>query len=156
MIKLVKFNKLKEKDLDKIIDKHYSHWKQFNDKLDLTEIVNNFKNIYTNEEILPIGYACFDDDKLVGFCTLRKDNLKKHTDIFPWICSVMIFDEERHKGYGTKMIGLVSEEAKKLGYDKVYLWTDKAPDFYKKIGFTYVMQVEKNEGGFGELYYKEI
>ena len=78
MIRLVKFNKLKDKDLDKIIDKHYTHWKQYNNKLDLNEIVNSFKNIYNNESILPIGYACFDDDKLVGFCTLRKDNLKKY------------------------------------------------------------------------------
>ena len=39
MIRLVKFNKLKDKDLDKIIDKHYTHWKQYNNKLDLNELL---------------------------------------------------------------------------------------------------------------------
>ncbi len=49
MIRLVKFNKLEEKDLDKIIYKHYIHWKQYN-------------------------------DKLVGFCTLREDNLRERLE----------------------------------------------------------------------------
>ena len=44
------------------------------------------------------------------------------------------------------------ETLKKLGYKKVYLWTDQAPLFYQKIGFQFVQIVEKNEGGYGELY----
>ena len=34
--------------------------------------------------------------------------------------------------------------------------TDQTPEFYKKIGYTYLQQVEKNEGGYGELFYKEV
>jgi N-acetylglutamate synthase-like GNAT family acetyltransferase len=51
----------------------------------------------------------------------------------------------------------VYEEAKKLGYDKAYLWTDKAPKFYEKIGFTYVKDVLKNDKtGYGRLYSIDI
>lgn len=34
-----------------------------------------FKDI-TNEEGLPIGYACYNNNTLVGFCTLQK-NIQK-------------------------------------------------------------------------------
>lgn len=68
----------------------------------------------------------------------------------------MIFDEYRHQGYGTRMLEEVAKKAKELGYDKIYLWTDQASDFYKKIGYSYLQKVEKNEGGYGELFYKEV
>lgn len=156
MIKLIKFKNINEKDLDKIINKHYTHWKQFNPVLDLEDTIYKFKKLYTNEKELPIGYACYDEDDLVGFCTLRKENLKKYPEFYPWISSVMIFDEYRGQGYGTIMLQEITKKAKELGYNKVYLWTDQAPEFYKKIGYTYLQQVEKNEGGYGELFYKEV
>lgn len=156
MVRLIKFKNINKEELDKIINKHYTHWKQFNKALDFEEIADNFKNQLTKTEGLPMGYACYNDDILVGFCTLKKENLKKYPEIYPWISSVMIFDEYRHQGYGTKMLEEVANKAKELGYDKVYLWTDQASDFYKKIGYSYLQKVEKNEGGYGELFYKEV
>lgn len=156
MITLIKFKDISKQDLNKIIEKHYTHWHQFNPAMDKEETIDKFKNSFTKEEGLPIGYACYNDDILVGFCTLRKENLKKYPEIYPWISSVMIFDEYRHQGYGTEMLQEIANRAKELGYHKVYLWIDQAPEFYKKIGYTYLRQVEKNEGGYGELFYKEV
>ena len=152
MVKLVKFKDISKEELEVIINKHYNHWKKYNPMLDLNETVDKFKNQFTREEGLPIGYACYNEKTLVGFCTLQKNNLKN----YPWICSVMIFEEYRHQGYGTKMLQEIAKKAKELGYKKVYLWTDQTPEFYKKIGYTYLQQVEKNEGGYGELFYKEV
>lgn len=156
MVKLVKFKDITNEELDRIINKHYTHWKQFNPALDLEETINKFKNQFTKEEGLPISFACYNNNTLVGFCTLQKNNLKKYLEICSWICSVMIFEEYRYQGYGTKMLQEIANKAKELGYNKVYLWTDQAPEFYKKIGYTYLQQVEKNEGGYGELFYKEV
>lgn len=156
MVQLVKFKDIKEQELEKIINKHYTYWKQFNPALDLEDTIYKFKKLYTSENKLPIGYACYDEENLVGFSTLRKENLKKYPKIFPWISSVMIFDEYRGQGYGRKMLQEIANKAKELGYKKVYLWTDQAPEFYKKIGYTYLQQIEKNEGGYGELFYKEV
>lgn len=68
----------------------------------------------------------------------------------------MIFDEYRHQGYGRRIIAEALAILKELGYNKAYLWTDQAPVFYEKIGFTYEGDVEKNEGGTDRLYSKEI
>ena len=156
MVKLVKFKDISKEELEVIINKHYNHWKKYNPMLDLNETVDKFKNQFTREEGLPIGYACYNEKTLVGCFTLQKNNLKKYPEIYPWICSVMIFEEYRHQGYGTEMLQEIAKKAKELGYKKVYLWTDQAPEFYKKIGYTYLQQVEKNEGGYGELFYKEV
>ena len=117
---------------------------------------DKFKKIYTLNK-LPYGIAMLEDDSLIGFCILKDFDLKEYPDITPNICDVMIFDEYRSQGYGTKLVEFARNELKKLGYNKAFLWTDKAPKFYEKLGFTYVQDVLKNDkSGYGRLYSIDI
>ncbi len=154
-MEIKKFSELTVDILETIINKHYTHWSQFSPQMDFETTNDKFKNIYAKSNGIPFGIAMFDDNKLIGFCTLKMENLKKYPEIYPWISDVMIFDEFRGKGYGRMLIDAALQELLYLGYDKTYLWTDQAPDFYKKIGFTYLKEVEKNEGGFGQLFFKK-
>ena len=43
MLRLIKFKNISEYDLDKIINKHYTHWKQFSDEMDLEDTIYKFK-----------------------------------------------------------------------------------------------------------------
>lgn len=54
------------------------------------------------------------------------------------------------------MLKLVSHEAQKLGYTKIYLWTDQAPEFYEKNDFSFLQLVEKDDGNYGKMYYKDL
>ena len=151
-----KFSELNNEELNKIINKHYSHWVQYSPTMDLNTANEKFKNIYAKDDNIPFGIAMFKNNELIGFLVFKYNCLEKYPQYTPWISDVMIFDEFRNQGYGTKMIDEALHILKEFGYGKVYLWTDKAPVFYEKIGFTYECQVEKNEGGFGRLYSKEI
>jgi len=151
-----KFSELDNEKFEKIINKHYNHWSAFSPMMDLENTINKFKNIYAIDDNMPFGIAMFEEENLIGFCVFKMDCLKKYPEVSPWISDVMIFDEFRGKGYGTKLIEEALNTLSILGYKKAYLWTDQAPDFYKKIGFKYEKKVEKNEGGYGELYSKEI
>lgn len=155
-MELVKFSKLSDELLDQIVQIHYNHWSQFTDFMVYENVENKFKNIFTDDSALPIGYALMDGNKLYGFCTLKKDNLESCKGLTPWISSVMILEEERGKGYGRLLLNLISEEAYEMGYNTVYLWTDKAPEFYEKIGFHYEGEVDKNNNeGTGLLFSKK-
>ena len=150
------FSELTSDELEKIINKHYNHWSKFSPTMDYKNTKDKFENIYTKNDAIPFGIAMFDDDNLIGFLVIKEHCLEKYLEYTPWISDLMIFDEYRKKGYGKKMIDNALEVLKKLGYEKVYLWTDKAPVFYEKIGFTYEHEIEKNEGGTGQLYSKII
>lgn len=151
-MQIKKFNELTEEQLDKIIEKHFGHWSKYSPLMTLEDTTNKIKNIYT-ANTLPYGIAMLDNDKLIGFCMLKEYDLKEYHDITPNICNIMIFDEYRGQGNGTKLVEFAKQELKKLGYNKAYLWTDKAPKFYEKIGFTYVKEVLKNDKtGYGRLY----
>ncbi len=116
------------------------------------DTVDKIKNVYTSDK-LPYGIAMIENNDIIGFCMLKEFDLNEYPDITPNICNIMIFDEYRHQGYGTKLVEYAKKELKKLGYNRAYLWTDKAPKFYEKIGFTYVKDVIKNDKtGYGRLY----
>lgn len=155
-MKIKRFSELDKKDLQMLIDRHYNHWVKFNPKMVRENTEYKFNELYIKDE-LPFGITLLDDsENIVGFCVFKIENLKKYPEIYPWLSDVMIFPEYRGKGYGRKLICLGEEVLLKLGYKKIYVWTDQAPDFYEKLGFKYLQQVEKNEGGYGELFYKEL
>lgn len=151
-----KFNELTKDELEKIINKHYNHWSQYSPTMNYENTKNKFENIYAKNDTIPFGIAMFEDDILIGFLVFKDHCLEKYLEYTPWISDVMIFDEYRSQGYGTKMVNEALRVLNSLGYSKAYLWTDKAPKFYEKIGFTYEHEVEKNEGGIGKLYSKKI
>lgn len=150
-----RFSELDNDILDKIINKHFNHWSQYSSRMQLELTREKFLG-YASDDNIPFGIAMFEEDSLIGFLVFKETCLEKYPQYTPWISDVMIFDDYRGQGYGRKLI----EEARKilieLGFEKVYLWTDQAPDFYKKIGFKYEHVVEKNEGGEGELFSIEI
>ena len=155
-MKIKKFSELTENELNYIIDTHFNHWIKFNPKMIKENTIYKFSKIYTTDE-LPFGIALVDDlDNIVGFCVFKIENLKKYPEIFPWLSDVMIFEKYRGKGYGKVLLQYGEKILKELGYDTIYVWTDQAPDFYKKLGFTYKQEVEKNEGGYGQLFIKNI
>lgn len=154
-MEIKKFNELTKDELNYLIDIHYNHWVKFNPNMKKEDTIYKFTKLYTTSD-MPFGIALIDNNIIVGFCVLKMENLKKYPDIHPWLSDVMIIKEYRNKGYGRKLVSYAEQVLKDLGYKSIYLWTDQAPDFYKKLGFSYKQKVEKNEGGFGELFFKEL
>lgn len=151
-----KFNQLTLSELNHLAEIHFNHWVNFNPKMIKQDTIFKFTKLYTTDK-LPLGIALIDEfEHIVGFCVLKMENLKKYPHIFPWLSDVMIFGQFRGKGYGRILLNFAEQVLKQYGYNKVYVWTDQAPDFYKKLGFKYKQEVEKNEGGFGQLFYKEF
>jgi len=59
-------------------------------------------------------------------------------------------------GYGKLIVDFACETLKEMGYKEVYVYTDQASEFYKKLGFEYQGMVDKNDTGQAELYKKAI
>lgn len=150
------FNELSQEKVQFIADANYNYWKNFNPALIYKESTGAILEMRNNKTSLPIGIALVENDKILGFCTLRENRLLKYPQYNPWICNVMIFEKGRGKGLGKQMIDKASEKLKELGFTEAYAWTDQVPDFYKKLGFTYMHEIEKNEGGTGHLFYKKF
>lgn len=148
-------SQLNNSELEKIVNAHFNHWVKHNPLLDRKTTEEKFKNIYTQNE-LPFGIAIFLNNELAGFCVLKKLNLKAYPEIFPWISDVYVFEKFRNKKVGTELVKNAEEILKKFQYDQCYVWTDVAPTFYEKLGYSFVMEITKNEGGTGKLFKKNL
>lgn len=155
-MKIKKFSDLTEDELNLIINIHYTYWKKFNPKMQKGNTKYKFSKLYTTNA-LPFGIVLLNDNGgIVGFCVLKIKNLEKYPEIYPWLSNVMILEEYRGNGYGKLLLQYGEEILKELGYERIYVWTDQVPDFYKKLGYIYMQKIEKNEGGYGELFYKDL
>ena len=154
-MRIREFSGLDEETLHIIISKHYNYWSQFSPTMDLDATIEKFTNIYAANDEIPFGIAMFEDTQLIGFCVFKNKCLEKYPQFFPWISSVMIFDDFRGQGYGRRLITEALKKLFAMGYSKAYLWTDQTPGFYEKMGFKFLQVVEKNEGGYGNLFCKE-
>ena len=155
-IEIKLFSKLTQNQVKFIAEANYNYWKKINPILNREESIKNILAMKDNSSNLPIGIAMIEEEKIIGFCTLRENRLNNHLNINPWVCNVMIFEEFRGKGYAKTLLNFAGQKFKELGYKKMYVWTDQAPDFYKKLDWKYEGEVVKNEGDTAMLLSKEI
>ena len=154
MISIKKFKDLNEEEIDNIIEEQYSYWVKIEKDMDRKNVEEKYKNLYSSSYNMPYGIALYDDANMVGFCILKKENLKYYKQYTPWISEVMIFKDYRRKGYGSILIREALNELASHGFDKAYLYTDHAPVFYEKLGFEFKEIAKKSEGVYGNLYTK--
>ena len=168
------FNELPVSELAKIATLHFNHWRPVNSALTLEGKIEEFTTEYArHSDKLPCGFAmynarfdknsgghdggCGGDEQtpeLVGFCRLKILNLREYPELRPWISSVFVL--KPHCGYGARLVSTACDTLKRMGYKEVYVYTDRAPGFYKKLGFEYLREAVKNDGGRAELFRKSL
>ena len=80
-----------------------------------------------------------EDGRVVGFVSGTVIQYSTKTEAQIW--DLIVDEEHRHKGYGSKMVSEFEEEAKKLGATFIVVWVDPDPDeenptpFYEKSGY---------------------
>lgn len=92
-----------------------------------------------------------EDDKLAGFISLFKYDGEERTDLTPWYATMYVKKEYRGKGYSQALNDAILKEAKKLGYEKIYLKSDLV-NYYEKFGAKYIEELNDGE----KLYYIEV
>lgn len=108
------------------------------------EIISN-----KNDKIIS-AIGIINEDILIGFISLLRTDGNERSDLTPWYGTMYVKKEFRGNGYSKILNKANLEEAKKLGYDKVYLKTNLI-NYYEKFGAKYLDRLN-NEN----LYYIEL
>ena len=88
-----------------------------------------------NVDRVPVVFVALDDDGgIVGTASLIFDDLEGDPRN-PWLASVYVTDEHRKKGIASVLVRTVEEAARRLGYDRLYLFTSTAPSLYAGLGW---------------------
>lgn len=91
----------------------------------------------TTESSLPIWYLMEDAGEIVGCAGLISNDFISRMDLWPWICAIYVEENYRGKSLGKELLLRAKADAKKSGFNKVFLCTDHI-GYYEKYGFTYI------------------
>ena len=88
---------------------------------------------------LPQWYLLEKDDKLIGCAGLITNDFISRGDLYPWICAIFIEESHRGNRYSEILIDKAKSDARKAGFEYVYLCTEHI-GFYEKYNFKYIGQ----------------
>lgn len=100
-------------------------------------------------------YLMIEGNDLVSFVTLTKQDCIADMTMVPWIGFVYTRPEYQGHRYSEKLIYIACKEARKNGYEKVYVATDHI-GLYEKYGFTYLENRLDVWGEDSRIYEKSI
>ena len=113
-------------------------------------IIEKKEKILTGDKVISV-LGLIDENNLVGFISLFKYDGEYRKDLTPWYATMYVKKEYRGKGYSKLLNEALLNEAKKLGYTKVYLKTE-LENYYEKFGAIFQENLNDKE----KLYYFQL
>ena len=92
-----------------------------------------------------------DENKLVGFISIFPTDGEERKDLTPWYATMYVKEVYRGNGYSKILNEAILEEAKRRGFEKIYLKSD-LENYYEKFGAKYIEELSNGE----KLYYIEL
>lgn len=129
----------------------YLEWSNKEKPLTVTEYIDyKIDNIKNGDKVISI-LGLVNEEELIGFISLFKYDGDERKDLTPWYATMYVKKEYRRKGYSKLLNQAIIKEAKRLGYDKVYLKSDLI-NYYEKFGAKRIEQLKNGE----ILYYIDL
>jgi GNAT superfamily N-acetyltransferase len=80
----------------------------------------------------------------LGMVSLVECNLPARSDLYPWLAGLFVHRMHRRRGVGRALILFLERDAAGLGCRQVYLYTEVAEGFYRKLGWTTIERATLN------------
>ena len=107
----------------------------------------------TQTDRVPMTYVALQGEEPIGTVSIWMNDLRCRQDLYPWMASLFVIEKMRNKGIGTLLQNHVIEEAKKLEYKDLYLYTDHN-GFYEKFGWIFYELAPKMDEEYTRIYRK--
>lgn len=123
-------------------------WGAKKSEKEITDYVQKQVNNINFQDKIIIILGLIDGDVLKGFISLYKYDGDERMDLTPWYATMYVKKEYRGCGYSKILNDALLEEARLLGYSKIYLKSD-LKNYYEKFGAKYIEKLKNGEN----LYY---
>lgn len=88
---------------------------------------------------------------MIGCAGLITNDFISRGDLYPWFNALFIDEKHRGNAYGSLLLEYTNQDAKKAGFEYLYLCT-KRVGYYEKYGFKYIGQGYHPWGGASRIY----
>lgn len=114
------------------------------------EVKKKVLEVLESDKVISV-LGLVDEKELIGFISLFKYDGDERRDLSPWYATMYVKDKYRGMGYSKILNNAIINEARNLGYSRIYLKTDLV-NYYEKFGAIYLDELECGE----RLYYIEL
>lgn len=94
-------------------------------------------NACCNRNKLPIALVALGaDNSLLGTAALKAESVGSMPGQSPWLAAFVVSPLHRGRGIGTLLVSAIEEEARRLGFEALYISTDAAESIVRKRGWS--------------------
>lgn len=90
---------------------------------------------YANEGGLPVGVLALRSGIPCGVAALKAGSIASHAHLSPWAAAGFVHPSVRGRGIGALLLGALEEQARALGYRRVYCGTSTAGSLLHRCGW---------------------
>jgi N-acetylglutamate synthase-like GNAT family acetyltransferase len=91
---------------------------------------------------IPTTVVALLADKLVGSASLVERDMESRQGLSPWISTVYVHPDYRRRGIGARLVRYLEGDAKRLGFERLYLFTPDMRPFYETFGWTVLEETQ--------------
>ena len=91
---------------------------------------------------IPTTFVAMAGDEPVGSVSIVERDMSTHPDLGPWLAAVYVVPAFRGRSVGSELVRRAVRRAAELGAVRVYLYTDDAPGFYERLGWSTIAEEE--------------
>lgn len=131
--------------LDEVAMLEYYEWasnKAENKKVRLEKKKEKICELFSHKSFCKL--ILIDDNKLIGFISIFPSDCEEEKDLTPWYATMYVKKEYRNKGYSKILNDAILKEAKKRGFETIYLKTDLV-NYYEKFGAIFIKKLKSKE-----------
>ncbi len=115
------------------------------EKLIVKENQGTYSSPQLRTTFIALDKSAEGEERFVGTAALEESDLPILQELKPWLASVLVVPEYRGKGCSSRLLDEVEKLAYKLGYETLYLHTNRqSPAFkiYLYRGWTVLQEIE--------------
>ncbi|WP_410503165.1 GNAT family N-acetyltransferase [Exiguobacterium acetylicum] len=109
-----------------------------------------------SDESYPVTFVALDNVTCVGTVSLFEDDLRERPAYSPWLASLFVEKAYRSQGIAQQLIDQLIDYAKSQQILTIYLKTDNASDYYKKLGWLSIETIETSGSPLHIFAYKVV
>lgn len=130
MIKKMKIIELSEQP--ELLDKAVNYfWESWGNESNYDFYKDCIVHSLLSSDQLPKFFLVLDNEEIVASYALLTNDIISRQDLLPWFACLFVNDSHRNQGIASRLLDHSRSEAKKLGYENLYLSTD-LENFYEK------------------------
>lgn len=110
---------------------------------------------FANHGSLPVGVVAFRNGLLCGAGALKAHSIPSHAHLAPWAAAGFVVPALRGQGIGAALLSALEDEARALGYSRIYCGTGSAAALLRRSRWCFLESVEL-EGKVVDIFEKAL